>query len=819
MAVLLLCAVTTCASFEKQTHTLLCPMEVSKIYHGLFANCSGLNLTKVPIIKGNITALDLSENEIELTERDFDRYPYLLYLNLEGNGLSKLPSYVFAGCGKLKLLNLKNNDLNYTFSSFPENVFNPLQELEVLNIGKNNVRVTFPDIVIKSLKHLRSLVMDTSSNVTFGNGFANLRSLEVLCLSGKEANCGIVELYNHTFSVFSSSKLQTLDLSFCGKLKQIHLDSFTPLVSLKVLNMTKASNLGLTNALLGLYGLQNRNMTAIDLEGIKFPITISVTKRIEDQMVTKEKLKYMLNICVSRLNLSNNQLFSFDFQSVENTSLISCLQYLSIRGNLFYGDVTTDGTMQILPKLKLIFLDASSNQWRGNLRHNDLVSKSSISSFFIIPTTLQTVVYDYSQITIHISEKHTIRFNKNNNLKFLSLSYSDKLILNGTILGLEKLITLNIAHINDVSLSESFFDTLSSLENLFMSFVTLPKRFFNKLSIRLFKNLTNLKTLDLSSSNLNYLPKYSFQNNRRLKQLFLSNNKFENCSLSIEDTPHLEVLDLSYNYIYTFDQDTRNALDKHATHNPSFKLYIKGNELSCRCENIDFILWLKQTKYVIDSNHTHCISETDKWVVLKEIDDEALWHECTGKPAFYIVSAAFALVISAALLSFIVVKHKTQLLVFLHTLFRGVRGLPARGDFKYDVFVGYADQDYRFACTQLRQILEERFHYRIYLHDRDSQLGDSRANNILDGVRNSWKMVLVLSENFVSEDWCMYTMHAVALYTVSRLVPRRLVILLDRDNPCRVPDTLLCAVDEDAILPIPHLHDDDAWEHLSRLLN
>ncbi|XP_041360522.1 toll-like receptor 4 [Gigantopelta aegis] len=392
------------------------------------------------------------------------------------------------------------------------------------------------------------------------------------------------------------------------------------------------------------------------------------------------------------------------------------------------------------------------------------------------------------------------------------------MILEGSVTGLNKLTTLRIEHNGNMSLSESFFDNFPSLKNLNMIGVRLPKQYFQNESIRLFRNLTKLGNLDLSSSDLFYLPKHSFRHNHFLKNLLLSYNNFQSILFSMEDVPHLETLDLSYNHIKTLDRDSRTSLDSHAINKSNFILKLHNNQLSCRCQNIDFVLWFKQTDYILNSSYVQCTYENNTLVIFKDIDEEALWHECTGKPAFYIVSSMFALIISAALCSFLVVKHKTQIVVFFHRLFRGVAGLPTREDFRYDVFIGYADEDIDFACMQLREILEDRFHYRVYLHDRDSELGGSRAISILDGVHNSWKMILVLSQNFITDEWSRYTMHAVALFAASGLIPKRLVILLDRVNPCEVPDTLLCIADEDTILPIPRPNDDDSWEHLKRLL-
>ena len=796
-----------------------CHTKVFPKYGGLFVNCSGQNRKKVPVIKGFIVGLDLSANQIRLSGRDFQTYSYLQYLSLENNNLTKLPHDVFAGCRQLKVLNVKNNELKYDSRSFPEKVFSPLKNLEVLNIGNNIAVGTFPDKVIESLTSLLSLTMDTPSNVTFGRGFANLHRLDILCLSGNEAECGLEALYNDTFSVFNSTNVQTLDLSSCTQLKTIYLDSLSPFTNLQTLNLSHAYSLGIAGALLSLYGLQNRTMMSIDLQDVKLRQHAKLTteKSVEDQILTKEKVQYLSTICLSRLNLVNNHLLFIDIGNINTTAIYRCVEYLYLQGNAF--DLQFDLvsiTQSSYPNVSLQYVDVSSNQWCGHSSHSNDFDSSVI--FIKLPKTLGTIVFDGTNTAVHLKKSITVAINGSTSLKNLSISFNDDMILQGVVTGLEKLTTMRLKHNGDMSLSETFFDTFPSLENLYLTGSRFSEDFFQQESIRLFKNLTELRNLDLSFSNIYYLPRRSYRYNPKLANLSLAHCFLEDISFSLNDVPTLTNFDLSFNLIKTFDEDTRNSLDRHARNHSQFALRLDNNQLICGCENIDFVVWLKQTDYILNFNNIRCTNESNKLILFKDIRVEYMWRSCTGKLVFYIVSSIFAMLISAALCSFLVVKHKTQLVVFFHRLFRGVVGLPKREDFQYDVFVGYAERDYRFACKQLREILEDRFHYRIFLHDRDSQLGDSRANSILDGVRNSWKLVLVLSENFVREDWSLYTMHAVALYAVSGHIPRRLVVLLDRGNPCQVPDTLLCAVDEDAILTIPRPRDHDAWEHIARLL-
>ena len=67
--------------------------------------------------------------------------------------------------------------------------------------------------------------------------------------------------------------------------------------------------------------------------------------------------------------------------------------------------------------------------------------------------------------------------------------------------------------------------------------------------------------------------------------------------------------------------------------------------------------------------------------------------------------------------------------------------LPQRRHFRKDVYVGYADADWRLACVTLLRCLQQRHGIRLLLRDRDELPGTVRAENVIDHIDDSWKVM------------------------------------------------------------------------------
>ncbi|XP_041379690.1 toll-like receptor 4 [Gigantopelta aegis] len=677
--------------------------------------------------------------------------------------------------------------------------------------------------MFRNLRGLEELTIDSFSNTRFGRGFEALVSLRLLNLSGKSAHCRIESLINDSLSVFTSSNIVSLDLSYCEDLSEIQTNAFAPLKKqLKHLTLDNAMSLGLHQSLSALYGLQGTNMSSLNFRNVDYTTSLYVTEDIQDRELFAETMQYLENICVSDLNLADNHILYIDIISFfsKNNTISKCLRRLDFQGNMLFGDYQIDILDNLYPLIivNLEYIDISSFVcYREKSKMpRSIFSKMSSPRHWFLPRKLKTLIAD--AVNKDIEYNGDMKFNERNSFETLSVCNYDHVTLTGSIEGLVNLKTLKIAHNHNMTLSVSFFDTFPSLENLYLNDVSLPEGYFCQKGRRLFSKLTKLTLLDISGNDIRCLPKNIFKDNHKLQTLILSNNQFHTIPFSINHVPNLLTLKMDVNQIDVLSESTTSSLDIHARTNKHFYLDLSGNKLICVCgESVYFLSWLQGNDYLINREQYSCTIYNGSSVRVMDFNAERLWRHCSGQVWLLIAIPLFVFDILVFVSSFVVLKHKTQAIYFFKNLFRKCAMCPARTDYKFDICLCYADQDWRGACLDIAVHLERRYGYTVYLHDKNSIPGEPLADSIMYGINNSWKTVLLLTQNFIEDGWSWFTMH-VAIRAVTWRTPYRLIVLRDPRRACEIPDCILCVVDEDRILPTPDQDVDESWEALVCLI-
>ncbi|XP_048239940.1 toll-like receptor 2 isoform X2 [Haliotis rufescens] len=109
---------------------------------------------------------------------------------------------------------------------------------------------------------------------------------------------------------------------------------------------------------------------------------------------------------------------------------------------------------------------------------------------------------------------------------------------------------------------------------------------------------------------------------------------------------------------------------------------------------------------------------------------------------------------------------------------------------------------------------------RLFLKDRDVLPGVVIADGIICGITNSWKSVLVISDDFLEDlsQWSQFTLDA-ALYSLSDLIPNRIIVILMGAVQAKdLPEILLNVVEEECILRVEDYQDGDKtlWKDLRK---
>ncbi|XP_063698996.1 toll-like receptor Tollo [Culicoides brevitarsis] len=80
-------------------------------------------------------------------------------------------------------------------------------------------------------------------------------------------------------------------------------------------------------------------------------------------------------------------------------------------------------------------------------------------------------------------------------------------------------------------------------------------------------------------------------------------------------------------------------------------------------------------------------------------------------------------------------------------------------EYLYDVFVSYSEQNRDWVLDHLLPNIEQRDGINVCLHERDFKVGLTILENIISCIDQSRTILLVISQSFVSSNWCQFELH------------------------------------------------------------
>lgn len=110
--------------------------------------------------------------------------------------------------------------------------------------------------------------------------------------------------------------------------------------------------------------------------------------------------------------------------------------------------------------------------------------------------------------------------------------------------------------------------------------------------------------------------------------------------------------------------------------------------------------------------------------------------------------------------------------------------------FLYDVFVSYSDQNRNWVLDEFIPNVEKRESINVCLHERDFQVGFGILENIVSCMDRSRCLLLLVSQNFLSSQWCQFEMN-LAQHRLLETRREKLILVLLEDIPVdKQPKTL-----------------------------
>ncbi|XP_064611685.1 toll-like receptor 2 [Liolophura sinensis] len=718
--------------------------------HLLFLNCSCHGWTSVPTREflSHTRGIDLSFNNISVVKnRTFTKLLSLEFLDLSNNIIKTLESSAFEGLANLLTLNLSFNHLEFTSEVFTPQLFAPLENLRSILI-KRSYGMIHPlweglDAAFGKLTNLTTFIADLPYLFCFEEGFRQLTKLNKISNEGQAMNnyCGIGVLYNNvTFRYLKNIPLRELRLINCD-INIIFPGAFDDLISLEVLDLSYNNFLGLHTALQSLRSFHGRNMTEIN-----FAMVNTNAPDSNNTVVNSEDFAHLSAICVKSVDLSQNSVVSIDVP-VQPRLWLDCLEKLNIS---YHSFLEIPLNLRLHGSKTLKYLDLSHERAMPQHKHDMSVNKKNLIIVYTLPPTLFWL--SFSSCWNWFTSDTEVTFSRNN-LRYLELAFVNiDQCRDMPMRGLSNLTSIDLSGMSCPVIYPQYFQYLRSITKLSLANSVQMDLALTSTTLP-FVLLNILEEIDLSENNLFDIHQELFHNNTQLKSVNLANNKLQRLPKTVQDVSELKVLDLTSNVFTHLQTQEMRTIDNWLAKSGSFELRLGNNPLQCTCDTIMFTRWIVQMEDILDNPNSYtCLLSNGTRLpfstfrkLLTDFEVQCVSH------TYLIISVVSVSTLIVLLLLFAgIYRYRLNLRYWLYTKLMPPEDMFVDQVYTYDAFVAYTCDDYEWVIRMLRPKLElVDDPIRLCVHDRDFIPGKPIHENIVDKMKESRKILLIISQGFL----------------------------------------------------------------------
>ena len=348
-----------------------------------------------------------------------------------------------------------------------------------------------------------------------------------------------------------------------------------------------------------------------------------------------------------------------------------------------------------------------------------------------------------------------------------SLDLSDNIIYewNGSLVKFSELEHAKLSSNFATHVSTNFFLAAPKLKTLDASNNLLGEVLSQDTDGLIFKPLQHLEVLNLALNKITFLPKELFSNLKSLKNLNLAFNGLIEVNISLACLKNLSSLDLHQNKIASLPLQLLQQMDDLGRKTAQIiSIDLKDNSLEISCENLHFLQWiLDHSNYFKHLNfYTYRINGQSKVLCEKDLKKtvDSLTKSCKSYTTAIVLSTFFIVGFLCIIVLGIVYRYRWRLRYLYYMAKSRYVGYniiaDTEMDYRYEVFVSYAHEDYIFIKNELIVELEEKCGLSLCVHQRDFLPGNYISENILQAIKNSRMIVIVLTNHFLQSKWCIY---------------------------------------------------------------
>ncbi|XP_062570035.1 toll-like receptor 2 type-2 [Saccostrea cucullata] len=219
--------------------------------------------------------------------------------------------------------------------------------------------------------------------------------------------------------------------------------------------------------------------------------------------------------------------------------------------------------------------------------------------------------------------------------------------------------------------------------------------------------------------------------------------------------------------------------------NESFLLDVSSNPFDCGCQLEWFREWIENNKDRVIGYPKKYICESPlelKGRSLSEFDPASECHKLN--PYIILASISCGLLSILIFTTFLLRKFRWDIKYYIYICRNrkptGYKRFTDDEEFLYDAFIAYNTNDRKWIMSELVQMLERNHKYKLCLHERDIIPGGVYVEDIVESIDMSRKLILVLSNHFMDDQWCKYET-ALASHTLADGDSHKLFLILLQD--------------------------------------
>ncbi|KAM9769294.1 toll-like receptor 3 isoform 1-T1 [Menidia menidia] len=727
-----------------------------------------------------LQTLNLEHNEVHLLkEDDMTHCTGLIWLSISSNRL-KLQGEPFSTLQGLKSLDVSNNKLlSAKLGSKPQ-----LRSLVKLNLGRNDfTTLTKEDFSFLNLScHLEVLILSSLPLKTLGSGcFKPISGLRTLVLDGSIMDsllisklCSelsgtaidalslqktkMVSLKNTTFTGLQRTNLTSLDLSNNGMVT-IEEGSFQWLPQLQSLILSDNSIKHLTRGTFqGLKMIKTLQLTGALVKGHKSSPAI-IDDFVFQPLNTLESLILQRNAFEIRehtfTGLTGLTELDISWRTYTSPKIITDKTFASLAGSpLRKLNLMGNALAQISPQSfsalrNLTTLLLNNNFLKQILIGSEFEGLASLQELHMT-NNIQSVNLTSSSF-VHVPSLRVLTLGKCLTAESLNRDPSP-------FRPLSNLTVLDLSNNNIANIRENMLEGLGNLRVLKLQHNNLARlwKMANLGGPVLFlKHVPQLVTLQMDYNGLDEIPMNALSGLKSLKELSLSNNLINYFKYPVfDDLTSLRVLRLEKNLITS----VRPEVFKIPMSNLSVLVMAK-NPFDCTCESILwFVTWLNNTNMtsVPGLNNQYMCNTPLIYFKHPILDFDALsCKDMTPFQTLYILSSTAVLILMSV--AFLARFQGWRIVFYWNILINRTLGFSdAKVEegrcFEYDAYIIHAQEDASWVERSLVPLENEQCQF--CFEDRDSIAGMSVLDSIVDNMKNSRKILFVVTESLLRNPWC-----------------------------------------------------------------